>query len=150
MARIGVPANLISTTSSSKGTATGLQIDKAEDLMREMMEEAEIQPDVISYNTLIDGCILVDDCAGALSYFNEMRRRGIAPTKVSYTTLMKAFASSGQPKLASKLGLIEEAKSVMEKMKEEGMLPNVATYGSLANGIALARNRGKPCWCGMR
>ncbi|KAG6427404.1 hypothetical protein SASPL_111648 [Salvia splendens] len=170
MARIGVPANLITYNILLKGYCHRLQIDKAEDLMREMMEEAEIQPDVISYNTLIDGCILVDDCAGALSYFNEMRRRGIAPTKVSYTTLMKAFASSGQPKLASKvfeemlkdprvkidlvawnmlvegyckLGLIEEAKSVMEKMKEEGMLPNVATYGSLANGIALARKPGE-------
>ncbi|XP_047959868.1 pentatricopeptide repeat-containing protein At3g09650, chloroplastic [Salvia hispanica] len=170
MARIGVPANLITYNILLKGYCHRLQIDKAEDLMREMVEEAEIQPDVISYNTLIDGCILVDDCAGALSYFNEMRKRGIAPTKVSYTTLMKAFASSGQPKLVSKvfeemlkdprvkvdlvawnmlvegyckLGLIEEAKSVMEKMKEEGMWPNVATYGSLANGIALARKPGE-------
>ncbi|KAL1549475.1 pentatricopeptide repeat-containing protein, chloroplastic-like protein [Salvia divinorum] len=169
MARIGVPANLITYNILLKGYCHRLQIDKAEDLMREM-EEAEIQPDVISYNTLIDGCILVDDCAGALSYFNEMRKRGIAPTKVSYTTLMKAFASSGQPKLASKVfeemlkdprvkvdlvawnmlvegyckvGLVEEAKSVIEKMKEEGMGPNVATYGSLANGIALARKPGE-------
>ncbi|XP_057779001.1 pentatricopeptide repeat-containing protein At3g09650, chloroplastic [Salvia miltiorrhiza] len=170
MARIGVPANLITYNILLKGYCHRLQIDKAEDVMREMVEEAGIQPDVISYNTLIDGCILVDDCAGALTYFNEMRKRGIAPTKVSYTTLMKAFASSGQPKLASKvfdemlkdprvkvdlvawnmlvegyckLGLIEEAKSIIEKMKEEGMCPNVATYGSLANGIALARKPGE-------
>lgn len=170
MARIGVPANLITYNILLKGYCHRLQIDKAEELMREMVEEARIQPDVISYNTLIDGCILVDDCAGALSYFNEMRRRGIAPTKVSYTTLMKAFATSGQPKLANKvfdemlkdprvkvdlvawnmlvegyckLGLIEEAKSIIEKMKGEGMSPNVATYGSLANGIALARKPGE-------
>ncbi|KAG6430465.1 hypothetical protein SASPL_108533 [Salvia splendens] len=97
MARSGVPANLITYNILLKGHCHRLQIDKAEDLMREMVEEAEIQPDVISYNTLIDGCILVDHCAGALSYFNEMRKR------VNYTTLMKAFASSGQPKLASKV-----------------------------------------------
>lgn len=170
MAKAGIPANLITYNILLKGYCHQLQIDKAEDLMREMVDEVGIQPDVISYNTLIDGCILVDDCAGALTYFNEMRKRGIAPTKVSYTTLMKAFASSGQPKLANKvfdemlkdprvkvdlvawnmlvegyckLGLIEEGKGIISKMKENGMSPNVATYGSLANGIAIARKPGE-------
>lgn len=170
MARSRVPANLITYNILLKGYCHQLQIDKAEDLIREMIDEGGIEPDVVSYNTLIDGCIQVDDCAGALTYFNEMRKRGIAPTKVSYTTLMKAFASSAQPKLAHKvfdemlkdprvkvdliawnmlvegyckLGLIEEGKSVIQSMKENGVFPNVATYGSLANGIALARKPGE-------
>ncbi|KAK6146973.1 hypothetical protein DH2020_017885 [Rehmannia glutinosa] len=169
MARIRVPANLVTYNILLKGYCHQLQIDKAEDLIREMVEVG-IEPDVVSYNTLIDGCILVDDGAGALTYFNEMRKRNIAPTKVSYTTLMKAFASSGQPKLANKvfdemlkdprvkvdlvawnmlvegyckLGLIDEAKSIIQKMKDSGVYPNVATYGSLANGIALARKPGE-------
>lgn len=170
MARIHVPANLVTYNILLKGYCQQLQIDKTEILIREMINEAKIEPDVVSYNTLIDGCILVDDSAGALSYFNEMRKRGIAPTKVSYTTLMKAFASSGQPKLAAKvfdemlidsrvkvdliawnmlvegyckLGKVDEAKSVIQRMKENGLYPNVATYGSLANGIALARKPGE-------
>ncbi|KZV35081.1 pentatricopeptide repeat-containing protein chloroplastic [Dorcoceras hygrometricum] len=170
MARINVPANLVTYNILLNGYCQQLQIDKAEILIREMINEAKIEPDVVSYNTLIDGCILVDDSAGALSYFNEMRKRGIAPTKVSYTTLMKAFASSGQPKLADKvfdemlidprvkvdliawnmlvegyckLGKVDEAKSVIQRMKENGFYPNVATYGSLANGIALARKPGE-------
>ncbi|KAI3474683.1 hypothetical protein Pfo_029868 [Paulownia fortunei] len=170
MARIRVPANLITYNILLKGYCQQLQIDKAEDLIREMVNKAGIEPDVVSYNTLIDGCILVDDSAGALTYFNEMRKRGIAPTKVSYTTLMKAFASSGQPKLANKvfdemlkdprvkvdlvawnmlvegyckLGLVDEAKSIIQEMKDNGVYPNVATYGSLANGIALARKPGE-------
>ncbi|OIT35985.1 PREDICTED: pentatricopeptide repeat-containing protein At3g09650, chloroplastic [Nicotiana attenuata] len=169
MARIGVPANRVTYNVLIKGYCQQLQIDKAEELIKEMFDTG-IEPDVVSYNTIIDGCILVDDSAGALSYFNEMRASGIAPTKVSYTTLMKAFASSGQAKLAnkvfdemlkdprvkvdlvawnmlvdvySKLGKVEEAKSVIERMKENGIYPNVATYGSLANGIALARKPGE-------
>ncbi|KAI9122411.1 hypothetical protein K1719_007100 [Acacia pycnantha] len=147
-----------------------LQIDQARELLKEMVDDAGIQPDVVSYNILIDGCILVDDSAGALAFFNEMRAKGIAPTKISYTTLMKAFALSGQPKLAQRvfdemlndprvkadriawnmlvegycrLGLIEEAKKIIEKMEENGLYPDVATYGSLANGIALARRPGE-------
>ncbi|KAF7804492.1 pentatricopeptide repeat-containing protein [Senna tora] len=170
MTRIGVPANRITYNILLKGYCKQLQIEKARELLKEMADDAGIQPDVVSYNILIDGCILVDDSAGALAFFNEMRARGIAPTKVSYTTLMKAFALSGQPKLAHKvfdemlndprvkadiiawnmlvegycrLGLIEEAKKIIEKMKENGLNPDVATYGSLANGIALARRPGE-------
>lgn len=170
MARLKIPANLVTYNILLKGYCHQLQIDKAEDLIRQMINEAGIEPDVISYNTLIDGCILVDDSAGALTYFNEMRKRDIAPTKISYTTLMKAFASSGQPKLANKvfdemlkdprvkvdlvawnmlvegyckLGMVDEAKSIIQRMKDDEIYPDVATYGSLANGIALARKPGE-------
>lgn len=170
MTRIGVPANRITYNILIKGYCQQLQADKAKELLKEMADDAGIEPDVVSYNTIIDGCILVDDSAGALVYFNEMRARGIAPTKISYTTLMKAFALSGQPKLANKvfdemlndchvkvdlvawnmliegycrLGLYAEAKKLVQRMKEKGFHPNVATYGSLANGIALARKPGE-------
>ncbi|XP_027365309.1 pentatricopeptide repeat-containing protein At3g09650, chloroplastic [Abrus precatorius] len=170
MTRIGVPANRITYNILLKGYCKQLQIDKARELLKEMADDVGIQPDVVSYNILIDGCILVDDSAGALSFFNEMRARGIAPTKISYTTLMKAFAFSGQPKLARRvfdemvndprvkadsiawnmlvegycrLGLVEEAKKVIQKMKENGLNPDVGTYGSLANGIAWARKPGE-------
>lgn len=170
MTRIGVPANRITYNILLKGYCKQLQIGKAKELLTEMAEDAGIAPDVVSYNILIDGCILVDDSAGALAFFNEMRARGIAPTKISYTTLMKAFALSGQPKLANKvfeemlndprvkadiiawnmlvegycrLGLVEEAKKIIQRMKENGFHPDVATYGSLANGIAVARKPGE-------
>ncbi|OVA18174.1 Pentatricopeptide repeat [Macleaya cordata] len=170
MARVGVPANRITYNVLLKGYCQQLQIDKAKELIREMASNAGVEPDVVSYNILIDGFILIDDSAGALEYFNEMRARGIAPTKVSYTTLMKAFASSGQPKLVHKvfdemlkdprvkvdqvawnmlvegyckLGLVEEAKKIVERMREDGFYPDVATYGSLANGIAVARKPGE-------
>lgn len=170
MTLIGVPANRVTYNVLLKGYCQQLKIDRAKELLREMTDVTGIEPDVVSYNILIDGCILVDDSAGALAFFNEMRARGIGPTKISYTTLMKAFALSGQPKLANKvfdemlndarvkadviawnmliegycrLGLIEEAKKIIEKMKENGFYPDVVTYGSLANGISLARKPGE-------
>nr|CAD1817571.1 unnamed protein product [Ananas comosus var. bracteatus] len=170
MARDGVPANRVTYNVLLKGYCQQLQLDEAKSLLRDMENRLGIEPNVISYNILIDGCILIDDSAGALAFFNEMRERGIPPSKVSYTTLMKAFALSGQPKLAHKvfdemskdprvrvdrvawnmliegycrLGLLEDAKKIVEKMRESGFQPDVATYGSLANGIALARKPGE-------
>lgn len=169
MSRIGVPANRITYNILLKGYCRQLQIEKAK-LLLEEMANAGIEPDVVSYNILIDGCILIDDSSAALAFFNEMRKREIAPSKISYTTLMKAFALSGQPKVANKvfdemlrdprvkvdviawnmlvegycrLGLVEEAKKIISRMKENGFHPNVATYGSLANGISIARKPGE-------
>lgn len=42
-----------------------------------------------------------------------------------------------------KLGLVEEAKKIVQTMIDDGFHPNIATYGSLANGIALARKPGE-------
>ncbi|XP_077239572.1 tetratricopeptide repeat (TPR)-like superfamily protein [Tasmannia lanceolata] len=170
MARVGVPANRVTYNVLLKGYCQQLQIGKAKELAREMVDDAGIELDVVSYNILIDGCILVDDSAGALAYFNEMREKGIAPSKISYTTLMKAFALTGQPKLVKevfdemlkdprvkvdliawnmlvegccRVGLVEEAKKIIQRLREDGYHPDVATYGSLANGIALARKPGE-------
>ncbi|KAJ0470034.1 putative tetratricopeptide-like helical domain superfamily [Helianthus annuus] len=169
MTRSGVQANRITYNILLKGYCQQLQLDNARDTIKEMIN-AGIEPDAVSYNTLIDGCILIDDCAGALAFFNEMRARGIAPTKISYTTLMKAFSVSGQPKLAhdvfsemekdprvkvdlvawnmlieaySRAGMLDPAKELVEKMKKKGVYPDVATYGSLASCIALAKKPGE-------
>ncbi|KAG0466357.1 hypothetical protein HPP92_017937 [Vanilla planifolia] len=91
MCRAGIPANRFTYNVLLKGYCEQLQLDKAKQLIRSMAADAGIEPDVYSYNILIDGCITVDDNAGALAFFNEMRERGIPPSKVSYTTLMKVF-----------------------------------------------------------
>ncbi|BAT15460.1 pentatricopeptide repeat-containing protein At3g09650, chloroplastic [Oryza sativa Japonica Group] len=170
MGQAGVAASRVTYNVLIKGYCQQLQAGKAKELLAVDMAEAGIQPDVVTYNTLIDGCVLTDDSAGAVALFNEMRERGIAPSAVSYTTLMKAFAASGQPKLAHKvfdemekdprvavdraawnmlveaycrLGLLESAKKVVERMKARGVQPDVATYGSLAKGIAVARRPGE-------
>jgi pentatricopeptide repeat protein len=74
------------------------------------MRSAGISLDVVSYNTLIDGCIEMDDNIGALGFFKEMRMKGIAPSEVSYTTLMKAFGRNGQP---------HQVHQVFEEMQQD-------------------------------
>ncbi|TVU27533.1 hypothetical protein EJB05_30152 [Eragrostis curvula] len=103
MAADGVPANRVTYNVLLKGYCHNLQMAKARELFATMLETNNIEPDVVTYNTLMDGCVLTDDTQGALALFNEMRSRGIAPSTVSYTTLMKAFAAAGQPKTAHKV-----------------------------------------------
>ncbi|KAJ6750093.1 hypothetical protein OIU85_000699 [Salix viminalis] len=155
----GQPDHITYTTVISALVKAG-SMDPARQVLAEMTRIG-VPANRFTYNILLKG---------ALAFFNEMRTKGIMPTKISYTTLMKAFALSGQPKLANKvfdemlkdprvkadliawnmlvegycrLGLVEEAKKVVQRMKENGFHPDVATYGSLANGISLARKPGE-------
>jgi pentatricopeptide repeat protein len=170
MTRANIPANRFTYNVLIKGYCKKFQLDMAKELMHEMESRIGLSPDVVTYNILINGCLCIDDSAGALSYYNEMREKGIAPSKVSYTTLMKAFAFAGQPKLAHKvfdemvsdprvkvdraawnmlvfvyckMGLVAEAKRVIEQMKESGIMPDVVTYGTLADCIVAARKPGE-------
>ncbi|CAD6268590.1 unnamed protein product [Miscanthus lutarioriparius] len=103
MAAAGVPANRVTYNVQLKGYCQQLQIGKARELFEETVTDAGIQPGMVTYNTLMDGCVLSDDSTGALAFFNEMWSRGIAPSTVSYMTLMKAFTVLGQPKVAHKV-----------------------------------------------
>ncbi|KQJ92680.1 pentatricopeptide repeat-containing protein At3g09650, chloroplastic [Brachypodium distachyon] len=172
MAGAGVPASRVTYNVLIKGYCQQLQMSKARELLQEMMsaDGGGIEPDVVTYNTLMDGCVLADDSAGALALFNEMRSRGVAPSTASYTTLMKAFAAAGQPRAVQRVfdemdrdpnaapdraawnmlvegycqqGHLESAKAATEKMKERGVQPDVATFGSLAKGVAAARKPGE-------
>ncbi|KAJ4772169.1 hypothetical protein LUZ62_056426 [Rhynchospora pubera] len=165
-----IPVTRVTYNVLLKGYCQKFQFDRAKNLMCEMESRIGVCPNAVTYNILINGCLRIDDTAGALAYYNEMRDKGIAPTKVSYTTLMKAFAFSGQPKLAHqvfdemandprvkidivawnmlvfaycKMGLVAEAKKVIEQMKEKSIMPDVVTYGSLADCIVVARKPGE-------
>ncbi|KAF2289977.1 hypothetical protein GH714_039395 [Hevea brasiliensis] len=131
MTRIGVPANRITYNILLKGYCQQLQIDKAKELLKEMADDAEIEPDVVSYNTLVDGC----QPKLANQVFDEMfKDPRVKVDLIAWNMLVEGYC---------KLGLVEEAKKIIQRMKENGFYPNVATYCSLANGIALARKPGE-------
>ncbi|KAJ7516979.1 hypothetical protein O6H91_21G007300 [Diphasiastrum complanatum] len=162
MAAQKVPANTVTYNTLLQGYCSASDMDKAHALVEDM-KKAGVLLDVVTYNTMINGCIECDDNFGALALFREMRGAGMAPTKVSYTTLMKAFGKSGQTKLVTKVfeemsldprvkvdviawntlidsyckaGLMGDAKKFLNMMKEQGVSPTAATYGTIVKGFA--------------
>uniref|UniRef100_M8AXW8 Pentatricopeptide repeat-containing protein n=1 Tax=Aegilops tauschii TaxID=37682 RepID=M8AXW8_AEGTA len=71
--------------------------------------------------------------------------RTYPPNSRVYTTLMKGYMNAGRVDDVgcSEQGMRETAKQTVERMKESGVQPDVATYGSLAKGIAVARKPGE-------
>eukprot|EP00897_Mesotaenium_endlicherianum_P010534 jgi/Mesen1/9509/ME000637S08962 len=121
------------------------------------------RPSVVSYNTLIDGCVAADDSARALELFVRMRAEGLRPGVDSYTTLVKAFGRSGQTASARRVfdemrrdqgvradrhawhtivdcyaraSLMDDALTLFRDMQAAGLQPSLPTYGTLFKSFA--------------
>ncbi|XP_043696756.1 pentatricopeptide repeat-containing protein At1g10910, chloroplastic-like [Telopea speciosissima] len=98
----------------------------------DQMKQCGLIPDVVTYSTLLAGCIKVKHgYSKALQLLRELEDSGLGMDIVIYGTLIAICASSGQS---------IEAESYFEKMKKEGYSPNVFHYSSLLNAYSVDGN----------
>ncbi|KAE9595290.1 putative pentatricopeptide [Lupinus albus] len=89
------------------------------------MNEAGINPDVISYNSLIS--FAARKCLSkSLNLFDEMLQRGIYPDIWSYNILMNFLF---------KLGKLEEANRIFMDIVLGEFRPSPAMYNVIINGL---------------
>lgn len=125
------------------------------------MQEVGMVLDVITYNTLIHGCIRREDNVAAMDWFIQMRRGGLSASMHGYTNVIKSFGDNGQPWLAarvleemesdpevqvdrvawnilinsvSRARLVGEAEAVLRSMKVAGVTHNLSTHDTLMRG----------------
>ena len=71
-----------------------------------------MEPNVITYATLIDAYCKIQCVEDARSTYDEMTVKGLVPDVVTYTCIMGLCKS----------GKVEEAKSVFREMEEVGVV----------------------------
>ncbi|GAB2292004.1 hypothetical protein Dimus_026252 [Dionaea muscipula] len=92
----------------------------------EDMRSRGIMPNVVTYNTMINGFYRVKKVEDAERFFVEMKGGNLVPTVVSYTTMIKGYASVGK---------VDDALRMFEEMKTSGIKPNETTYTTLLSGL---------------
>ncbi|KAF2293786.1 hypothetical protein GH714_004762 [Hevea brasiliensis] len=96
------------------------------------MKQNGLTPDVITYSTLLAGCIKVKHgYSKALDLVQELKYNGLQMDSVMYGTLLAVCASNNQ---------CEEAESYFNQMKDEGHSPNIFHYSSLLNAYSAVGN----------
>ncbi|XP_019168113.1 PREDICTED: pentatricopeptide repeat-containing protein At3g46790, chloroplastic [Ipomoea nil] len=86
--------------------------------------------DVVAWNSMISSYGIHGRGAKAIELFEEMVRRGVSPTPISFVSVLGA---------CSHAGLVEEGKVLFESMvKEHGIYPSVEHYACMVDLLGRA------------
>ncbi|RAL45948.1 hypothetical protein DM860_006102 [Cuscuta australis] len=106
--------------------------EEAEEFFSEMREH-NVDPDVVSYNCLVDVYCKGREVGKAFEVVTEMRERDIDPDVITYTSLIGGLGLVGQP---------DKAKKVLTEMREYGCYPDVAAYNAAIRNFCIANRIG--------
>eukprot|EP00123_Amoebidium_parasiticum_P000680 comp11547_c0_seq1/m.6010 comp11547_c0_seq1/g.6010 ORF comp11547_c0_seq1/g.6010 comp11547_c0_seq1/m.6010 type:complete len:549 (-) comp11547_c0_seq1:261-1907(-) len=87
-----------------------------------VLEEAESPTDV-HYNTVLKGLAIEGKGKATLELFNRMKKAGVKPTAITYSTLLEAFARSDGDSL-------KKAEKILNEMKSKDFEPNLTVYNN--------------------
>ncbi|KAK6913463.1 Pentatricopeptide repeat [Dillenia turbinata] len=121
--RIGFNASIVSLF-VSKHCAEDNNMEKASYVFHEM-DEWGLLRDCFSYRTMIGGYCKTKEMNKALEYLGKMLKRGIKPSVATLTMFIQCY---------SRLGDIEMAEHIFQKMKAERLIPDLVVYNILMDG----------------
>ncbi|KAI4389759.1 hypothetical protein MLD38_001951 [Melastoma candidum] len=138
------------------------RIWEANHLFRIMLFKG-FSPDVVTYNSLIDGCCKTNRIERTMELYNDMIQRGCAPNRVTYDSIIRYFSvanevdkaiemlrrmeslNHGVPTSSSytpiihslcEAGRVEDARDFLVEMVQRGSIPREYTYKLVCDVIA--------------
>ncbi|XP_059069319.1 pentatricopeptide repeat-containing protein At5g64320, mitochondrial-like [Cryptomeria japonica] len=104
------------------------EMEKAQKLFKNMLSKG-CSPDVVTYNTLIDGLCHSDREIEAFTLISEMENRGHLPDVITYNTLISAFCRTGEMNMVGK---------ILEEMATRDLKLDEVTYTKVIDGLCKA------------
>ena len=101
--------------------------DEVEGLFRGLSKEIKIEPDLISYNTVIKAFCEMGSLDSAVSLLDEMKRKGLEPDLITFNTLLHGFYANGR---------FVDGERIWDQMKERNVEPNIRSYSAKLFGMA--------------
>lgn len=98
----------------------------AEDMLQRLLA-SKIEPNVMTYNSLINAHAKDGNWEGAEDVMRRLLERGIDPNVTTYNSIIKAYTKEGNS---------EGAEDVLRRMQECCLKPNVTTWSSVINSYA--------------
>jgi pentatricopeptide repeat protein len=124
MPQEGVPYNTITYNSILDACVKSGDLATAEALLREMTtSESAVEPDLITFSTLLKGYCHIGDLDKALEVAESIKARGLRCDELVYNTLMDGCVKAND--ISAGVGLFEE-------MVQNGMRPSAITHSILA------------------
>ncbi|KAK7319574.1 hypothetical protein RJT34_04297 [Clitoria ternatea] len=108
--------------------------DVVERLFRDLSTQLSVEPDLVSYNTLIKSFCEAGSFDSALKTLEEMKDKGLNPDIITFNTLLDGLYSKGR---------FEEGEKLWGQMGEKGVIPDIRSYNARLLGLALEKKTGE-------
>jgi leucine-rich PPR motif-containing protein len=83
-------------------------------------------PDIVTYNTVIDGLCKIGRLDDAMSQFSQMIGDGLSADIVTFTTLIHGF---------SMFGKWDKAEELFYEMMDRGIPPDVTVFSAMIDKL---------------
>ncbi|XVF87624.1 hypothetical protein PTKIN_Ptkin18bG0135100 [Pterospermum kingtungense] len=102
------------------------KFDKVNGLFEELPEKLSIEPDLVSYNTVIKALCEMGSLDSASLMLDEMEKKGVKPDLITFNTLLNAFFKKGR---------FDDGDKLWGKMVEKNVEPDIRSYNSRLLGL---------------
>uniref|UniRef100_A0A6N2MS04 Uncharacterized protein n=1 Tax=Salix viminalis TaxID=40686 RepID=A0A6N2MS04_SALVM len=113
-------------------------VNDAMEFLSEMLDRG-IQPDVVTYNSIVHGFCNLGQLNEATRLFKEMVGKDVMTDTVTFNILVDGLCKEGMVSEA-RCGKIKDAVELFNEMVRRGHEPNVINYNTLINGLCKTGN----------
>jgi len=125
-----IPCNVITYNTMIDACARCWCMDRVPQLLDSMRKEC-VEPDLVTYSSLVKGYSLAGDVRRAFKVFEEMKSSGkVLPDEIMYNVLLDGCARET---------LVEEAMKLLQSMQDAGIAPSNHTLSILVKLLGRAK-----------
>merc|ERR1719272_2818068 len=126
----GVPLNTITFNSMLDACAKCCTMDRAQGLLEDM-QKSKVEPDIITYSTIVKGYCLEGDVERAFKVLEDMKGDDkFAPDEIMYNSILDGCAKQHR---------VDDALRLLDEMKATGVIPSNYTLSILVKLLGNSR-----------
>ncbi|XXG71241.1 hypothetical protein AAC387_Pa07g0539 [Persea americana] len=105
--------------------------DTVTKLFHELSDEISVEPNIFSYNILIQALCKMGSLSSTFSVLESMEKNGVKPNLITFDSLLNAFYNASQ---------FSDAKKVWDEMEKSVCVPDVMIYNAKLRGLVSEGN----------
>ncbi|XP_022777387.1 pentatricopeptide repeat-containing protein At1g55890, mitochondrial-like [Durio zibethinus] len=102
------------------------KFDKVTGFFKELPEKLSIEPDLVSYNTVIKAFCEMGSLDSASLMLDEMEKKGVQPDLITFNTLLDGFFKKGR---------FVDGEKIWSKMVDKNVEPDIRSYNTKLLGL---------------
>ncbi|XP_044460843.1 pentatricopeptide repeat-containing protein At3g13160, mitochondrial-like isoform X1 [Mangifera indica] len=106
------------------------KFDMVDGLFSDLPKKLGIEPDQVSYNTVVKAYCEMGSLDSAIMLLDDMEKKGVEPDRITFNTLLHAFYMNGR---------FGAAEMIWERMANRNITPDIRSYNAKLYGLAMEK-----------